>query len=593
MKLTTEQSVRPEAPPPEARAKMVGWFDPGQLIDTAMKVVVSTLFGRNADRRLLDAIAHHNPDPCDYSTSDELWIDYVADTGDGWNSTYAVAYHSARKTLSVKDPTGAAHDTERGHLLVFGGDEVYPTANRDAYQRKLVAPYRTALAQTAKPYPGVFAIPGNHDWYDSLVAFTRLFCSDEGRWLGGRTTVQKLSYFAVKLPHDWWLIGTDMQLDSDLDDPQLEYFRGIARQMGPHDRVILCVAEPHWIYEARYHKFDPTVNQKNLQVLEETVFEHRVAVVLAGDLHHYRRHEAPDGRQKITAGGGGAFLYPTHADQKEVEVLAQDYRCKAAYPPPAKSRRLSWRNLAFPFVNPTFGIGTGLLYLLLGWAVKADLSNAGVGQFGDALRITLTATLQSQIAVLWGLLLFLGFYYFTDTNSPRYKLWGGSAHGAAHLLAAFFIGWWATRLTTHYFPFGSIAQLSLAGVLIVALGYVVGAEIMGVYLVISVNVFGRQAGEAFSSLHCEDYKSWLRIHVTPQGALKLYPIGIDRVPRAWRDGASAPDAQGEWSGLLVPADDRASEPALIEVPVAVERSVVAPTDAYAARPSVSSELSRS
>ena len=45
------------APPGFAdRQLMVGWFDPGPLIATGFSVLVSTLFGRHSDYRLLEAI---------------------------------------------------------------------------------------------------------------------------------------------------------------------------------------------------------------------------------------------------------------------------------------------------------------------------------------------------------------------------------------------------------------------------------------------------------------------------------------------------------------------------------------------------------
>ena len=114
--------------------------------------------------------------------------------------------------------------TKRGDVLVFGGDAVYPVASREAYERQLVAPYRTALPSVEPPYPKVFAVAGNHDWYDSLVAFTRIFCTGGKRRFAAWQTHQSRSYFAIKLPHGWWLVGTDVQLESDIDDPQLEYF---------------------------------------------------------------------------------------------------------------------------------------------------------------------------------------------------------------------------------------------------------------------------------------------------------------------------------------------------------------------------------
>ena len=71
------------------------------------------------------------------------------------------------------------------------------------------------------------ALPGNHDWYDSLVAFQKLFFTHifNGRtFAGGWRTRQKRSYFALKLPHKWWLVGVDLQLSHNIDVPQLRYF---------------------------------------------------------------------------------------------------------------------------------------------------------------------------------------------------------------------------------------------------------------------------------------------------------------------------------------------------------------------------------
>jgi hypothetical protein len=567
-----EPRVAPPAPPPTERAGMVGWFDPGQLFVTGVRVVISRLFGQNADRRILDAVVQQRGDVCDYSAADELWVDYVADTGDGWNSTYGVAYHVAQPALALGDPAGALHETRRGEVLVFGGDEVYPTPSRDAYEQRLVAPYRTALAASAPPHPSVFAVPGNHDWYDSLVSFTRLFCGSRRRWFGGWQTRQTLSYFAIKLPHGWWLVGTDVQLDSDIDDPQLDYFRQVAARMAKGDRVILCTAEPHWITEARYARFDPTASQRNLEFLEHEVFKDRIEVFLSGDLHHYRRHAAPDGRQKITAGGGGAFLVPTHHDEHEVAEVSDGFVCVASFPHPEDSRRLAWRNLLFPYYNPKFGVITAILYLLLGWSVQAPVAQYDLSQVGAAVGALRDAVLRSPVAVYWGLLVLFGFYYFTDTHSPRYRFWGGLSHGVAHLAAAFFVGWGSAFLAAHAMPHAPHWQhLLLTGACLLAGGYVVGAELMGVYLLVSLNGFGRHNTEAFSSLRCEDFKSWVRLHVTPEGALRIYPIKLRRVARRWRAGAPTADASGERRALLVPDDPRATPPALIEAPITVAR----------------------
>jgi hypothetical protein len=83
----------------------------------------------------------------------------------------------------------------------------------------------------------VYAIPGNHDWYDGLTAFLRLFCHT--RWIGCWQTRQTRSYFAIRLPHGWWLWGLDMALEDDLDGPQSAYFTYYAKLLAKDDKVIL------------------------------------------------------------------------------------------------------------------------------------------------------------------------------------------------------------------------------------------------------------------------------------------------------------------------------------------------------------------
>ena len=375
----------PSAPSSNAveQAPMVGWYDPMQLLRTGRDVAASILFGRRADYRLMEAVASPkiqiDPVGCVaegdgwVDVDDDVWIDYVSDTGDGWNSTYAVAKTVAAAELRLERPDGSTEVTRRGALLILGGDAVYPVASRAEYKRRLVAPFEAALKDTPAPHPLVRAVPGNHDWYDSLVSFIRLFSTHD--FFAGWRARQTRSYFAVRLPRGWWLVGTDMQLDSDIDEPQVDFFRSVAKRMLPDDRVILCNAEPHWIYAHIYGAVDADITESNLAFLENKVFDRRVVVFLAGDLHHYRRHAAPDGRQKITAGGGGAFLHPTHGP--DVSKLDGGYTLQASFPAAAESRRLCWRNVAFPLLNWRFGVVPGLLYLLTSWSAMTDVSNKG------------------------------------------------------------------------------------------------------------------------------------------------------------------------------------------------------------------------
>src|SRR4051812_409922 len=104
--MSLSQEPAPHSSSTPERARMVGWYDPLQLIRTAMQVAVSTLFGRNAAYRLIEALAQptHTETVVTPDVNGDVWIDYVADLGDGWNSTYAIAQSVAQDGLEVTDP---------------------------------------------------------------------------------------------------------------------------------------------------------------------------------------------------------------------------------------------------------------------------------------------------------------------------------------------------------------------------------------------------------------------------------------------------------------------------------------------------------
>jgi len=110
------------------RQPMVEWFTPSQLFDTGIKALLSQVFGAYADKREMQAALQYNNEKLyfDYSENkEEFWLDYIADLGDGWDSTYAMAKFLAQEQLSFEE---GKFKTERGKILIMGGDEVYPTA---------------------------------------------------------------------------------------------------------------------------------------------------------------------------------------------------------------------------------------------------------------------------------------------------------------------------------------------------------------------------------------------------------------------------------------------------------------------------------
>lgn len=591
------------------KPKMVSWYDPRQLLDTARKTFISKTIGENADPRLVAASTttkkifdySHELERCgDYFAPhekcgedfravpnrprEEIWIDYVADVGDGFNSTYAVAYYLAQENLRVE---GAQETLKRGDVLIFGGDAVYPTATPELYRTKLVRPYAMAFRASgtqndpARPEadlaaePHVFALPGNHDWYDSLVAFQRVFCTYfyNNRFFGGWRTRQEISYWALKLPHKWWLVGVDFQLSSSLDVRQLEYLESVIKKMDAGDKMILCVPEPYWVKAIKYQDVTDMFEEKeeSLERLEKLLADQQVEIKMyvAGDLHHYRRFEAGDGSrvQKITCGGGGAFLHPTHDydfTRRDKENKSKGFNWQKNYPSSKRSKQLDWQNLLlFGSNNRSFGFVTAILYAFIAWLVHGRVD----GEFTilKTFHVTLIQLVDQPLATLVIVFLLMTLGFFTDSKSKLYKWIGAFAHGLAHLGAIFIIGWFAyyfTLLVLRKETIDTYGDNLIWFVCVVAVasvgGYFIGSLIMGVYLFVSLHVFGRHDNEAFSALKIEDFKSFLRLHIDKNGDLTIYPIKLERVPRKWNEVV---DEKGK-TAYYTPADG--TSPELIE-----------------------------
>ena len=378
--------------------RMTAWYDPVKLASTAVDIIVSALVSGRSDFRMIEALAVPQ-EFFDYIDKPDLWIDYVADVGDGFHSTYSIASLLSRPTLGFDNnlrlaasgnPAGHT-STKRGKILIMGGDEVYPSATRRAYQQRLAKPYqgacweaKSADAAPIRPrkqrpvgaFPDLFAIPGNHDWYDGLTSFIRLF--GQQRTLGVWQTQQKRSYFALRLPHGFWLLGVDIQLESDIDKAQIDYFCEIAAtHMKDGDRIVLCTSEPDWVKETMRAKAkhknareDDAGIQNNLVFLERELLKQ---AGFARDRGAHRRRPPPlstasqaGERHNITAGGGGAFLHPTHECLGAVEFGSEDkpvtYEHKASFPTPEDSRSLAWGNLGLLYKNPGLMPSTAFLY---------------------------------------------------------------------------------------------------------------------------------------------------------------------------------------------------------------------------------------
>ncbi len=408
----------------------VRWFHPKELARAGILALLSDLFGSFADKREIQAALNRAPgetmrqyerEPADR----DFWFDYVADLGDGFHPTYSIAWLLAQEKLTLR---GEKAVTQRGRILFMGGDQVYPTAGREEYLNRTVGPYRAALPYLADEAnaPHLYAVPGNHDWYDGLSAFLRQFAQKD-RWIGAWRTQQTRSYFARKLPHGIWIWGIDIQLHADIDQPQLEYFDVAARELEPGDRVILLTAEPSWVKEAE----GDHAGYASLMLVMQKVTRARasVALVVTGDSHHYSHYVSFTPSERggeelvethfVTAGGGGAFLHGTHTlpakirlplSTDKADTRRRELSRGAVFPRADESRGLIRSNiLAFPFKNWQFGAVWFALWFCLTVLVWSDGARVGAERaftthLADALTFENLDPLSPALALCGGAL---------------------------------------------------------------------------------------------------------------------------------------------------------------------------------------------
>jgi len=536
----------------------VGWLAPLLLLNTGVRALMAILFGAYLDKRELQN-ALSGDDFEQPGTDGELWFDYVADLGDGFHATYSVAYLLAQPRLEVDGQV-----LPRGQVLLMGGDQVYPLANGDGYENRMKGPYRAALPEAPADgsAPTLFALPGNHDWYDGLTAFLRLFARRKDGHIGGWRTQQRRSYFAVKLPANWWLFAIDEQFGAYIDDPQLLYFEKAARKIGPDDRVILMTPSPTWVKAADKQGAYDAVDYFIRTILAPTGAH--VRLLVSGDLHHYARYTGED-RELITCGGGGAYLLATHQLPEKLTVPPQetltrnasrsrDYDLVSRFPSAKDSRRMGWGVFKrVPVRNPGFATMLGIIHVLTMLAMAGAASQGGILQRLFSIPLVLMLAL-----ILAGTVLFA---QPPGPGSPKHaRHWIlGLAHGFAQIALAAGGAWLWLQLPFHgwAWPGPLVVAVVLYGPVIAFLA----TQLLALYLLIA-GQFDVNVNELFAGQGIEDSKSFLRLHIAADGTLTVYPIGIDKICQRWvADPEGAPDTS--WLHPEEPLTAHLIEPPII------------------------------
>jgi hypothetical protein len=555
------------------------WLAPARLLTTAKGVVMARVFADFADKRELMASV-----PREYYTimpPDErqpVRVDYVSDTGDGFDATFAVARIVADTPGVSYLPDPSTPPAGRADLLLFGGDQVYPAAGTAGYSRRLNSVFELARLRAGAvedgSLPPVVALPGNHDWYDGLVAFRRNFCESWAQRdlteagtevavrlgdrlgfrnrVGGWGAIQSRSYFAVRVRPGWWVWGLDSQLDKPVDAEQLSYFRE-AMKLVDDDNIVLCTATPSWLEAAGRQAPDFARGETPLRTMlgfvERVLGEkhrHQLRLVITGDKHHYVRY-VPQLRDDqgyapplVTCGGGGAFTSSTHHlpprltipwrprvggdDAVRYHFATDASGVDVRYPSERTSRAmrrrlpsLLWRNGLFPGL-------IGLIDLaLLGTVV-------GTGSWWSVPSLTVGAVL--------GLL--AGAYALTGIRG-RHEGWFGflRSTGAAiwHTVLHLGVIWLVWKALGAIGPpsgegwgrFAFLAAIWTSAYLALA---VLGTLCVAVYLFVA-DVFGYHMTEASSAIRATDCKAVLRMRFDDDG-LRVWAVGIDQVPAVRR-----------------------------------------------------------
>ncbi|MEV6306105.1 metallophosphoesterase [Actinoplanes sp. NPDC051861] len=521
----------------------IGWLAPLLLLSTGLRALLAILFGAYLDKRELQNAL--DGDFFDHSaTADgDIWLDYVADLGDGFDATYSVAYLLAQSELDID-----GEKLPRGRLLLMGGDQVYPLASGDGYENRMKGPYRAALpeAPAGVPRPTLFALPGNHDWYDGLTAFLRLFARRKDGHIGGWRTEQRRSYFAVKLPANWWLFAVDEQFGAYIDDPQLLYFEKAAREVGPDDRVILMTPSPTWVKAVDKPEAYDAVDYFIRTILAPT--QAHVRVLVSGDLHHYARYTGED-RELITCGGGGAYTLGTQDLPDQIMVPPKEtltrsrsrsrpYDLAATFPNAETSTKLGWGVFhRLPRRNAGFATMLGIIQTL------TMLAMAGAASQGGDIQRLFSIPLVLMLFIIMAATVLFAKPPGADAFAKHSRHWIlGIAHGLAQIALAAGGTWVWLQLPFRDWQWPG--PLVVAAVVYGPLIAIVSTQLCALYLLISGR-FGVNLNELFAGQGIEDAKSFLRMHIDAGGTLTIHPIGVNKVCKKW-EADPAGNSQAPW-----------------------------------------------
>lgn len=505
-----------------------------------------------------------------YAADGRFYFDFVADTGDGFNATYTVANLMGRKNLTInerrEDGSVVQNTIPRAQVVVHGGDICYPITNFINLYYRFVQPYSWAFPKSSGNGEKMYLAAGNHEYLDGLEGFRNILLPFQH--IGGWLTPQRGSYFAITLPYGWVMFVLDIGPEpEDIDEHQLEYFKSI--ELDDDDRLIMVYHVPDWI-KCGHLDFS---NMKRVQAWRKELGS-KLRLVLAGDLHYYKRMELGEEneeivqvvdeaspncfttskRQYIVAGHGGAFAHATHfpmleqmplVEDNETETKTQHLKTVMDYPSLEQSRNLWGHKGPRMFITtPThiYSRVIAALYMVAFMNIYPATYTTGSVTFEVLVEATVSGAF-FYIVAAW----FFVTHTILVVANQQVKLHNIHKvlllvilHTAAHIAFAFLfryavdLGLFAAAINQDLSEDGVVFGYCLsANLLMYTLGTLFGPLVSTLYFWFAVHLLDWHYNESFGIIAVDAYRGFCRFAINQSGDVDLYTIVSDVSPKEW------------------------------------------------------------
>src|SRR5262249_31353365 len=259
-------------------------------------------------------------EPAGVSGNGDFSFLVIGDPGEGDASQYSLTARYLR--------LGQNDDVK---FLVVSSDVIYPAGSIEDYEAKFYLPFQGF----AKP---VYAIPGNHDWFDTLEGFNSNFLESKAaraaiearvdadlnltstnehrinrlvadaermrRLYGVKTGIQRAPFFELQTD-DFALIAIDTGILRTVDERQRAWIeRALERSRGKF--VLAIVGHPRFAGGR-----DTAETADEFAGIYKLLTSYGVRIAMAGDTHdfeYYLESSGPRAMHHFVNGGGGAYL---------------------------------------------------------------------------------------------------------------------------------------------------------------------------------------------------------------------------------------------------------------------------------------------